>query len=185
MVLQAECVLVRSRYLTAFDMTVELRSCCTSIPPTKSQSWTEDKSMTLLPATCRQLYEETHALLYALNTFAFTDEQSMRVWFSCRTQTQKKQVRSLKLPDTASCYYRSPHDISLAAVYPQLQTIYIDMWRVVARENNPEELDQKILLQLLAAEKVKAWQKEGDSVKIVATEYVYRSTLFGAILVAA
>lgn len=84
--------------------------------------------MTPLPFICRQLCEERHALLYALNTFASTDEHSMRVWCSCRTQDQRKQVRSLKLPSAISGYYRSPHDISLAAAYPQLRTIYIDIW---------------------------------------------------------
>lgn len=85
MVLQPERVLVQSRYLTAFDMTVELRSCCSSISTTKAQTWSDGNAITLLPVICRQLYEETHSLLYALNSFAFTDEQSMRMWISCRT----------------------------------------------------------------------------------------------------
>lgn len=65
MVPQPECVLDRSRYLNAFDITLELRSCCTLTPPINSQPWIEGQSMTLLPVTCRQLYEETHALLSA------------------------------------------------------------------------------------------------------------------------
>jgi hypothetical protein len=138
--------------------------------------------MALLSVICWQLYEETHALPHALNTFAFTDEHSMRVWFSCHTQDQRKQVHSLKLPSAISGYYRSPHDISLAEVYPKLRTVYIDIWQVVASENELGKPSQEDLLQLLAAEKVKACQKEGHSVKIFATECVYRSTFFGGFL---
>lgn len=112
-------------------------------------------------------------LLYALNTFAFTDKQSMRVWFSCRTQSQRHQVRSLKLPSAVTGYYRSPHNISLAAVYPQLKTIYIDLWRVVEMENEIDDTSEEDVVRLLAEEKVKAQKKEGGDVKIVATEHVY------------
>ncbi|KAF3040077.1 hypothetical protein E8E12_005267 [Didymella heteroderae] len=182
MALQAECVLVRSRYLTAFDMTVELRSCCSNIPPTNSQTWSDCNSIALLPIMCRQMYEETHGLLYALNTFAFTDEQSMRIWVSCRAQCQRKLICSPKLPNTVTGYYGSSYGINFAAVCPQLRTICIDVWGIVTRENELEGVSQEELLQLLAAEKARACQKEGGSVKIVATECVYRSTIFGAFL---
>lgn len=45
MALQAECILIRSKYLTAFDMTVALRSCCSSTSPTHSQTWSEGSTV--------------------------------------------------------------------------------------------------------------------------------------------
>lgn len=104
------------------------------------------------------------------------------MWISCRTRSQRDQIRSLKLPTTATGYYRSCHDISLAAIYPQLRTIYIDIWRIVGVQTQLEGLSQEHVMRLLAAEKVKACQKEGGSVKIVATECVYRMTPFGPFL---
>ncbi|KAF1925337.1 uncharacterized protein M421DRAFT_8017 [Didymella exigua CBS 183.55] len=168
-------------------MTVALRCCYSTTPPTHSQTWSEGNAVILLPIICRQLYDETHGLLYALNTFAFTDEHSMRVWLSCRAHSQRKQIRSLKLPGGATGYYRSAHNISLVAVFPQLQTIYIDFWRIVQMENDLVSggLSQDDLVQLLVAEKSKAREKEGDNIRVIATECVYISTVLGGLVDAA
>lgn len=177
--------MVRSIYLTAFDMTVALRSSCSDIPPTRSQTWSEGRPTSLLPVVCRQLYEETSGLLYALNTFAFTDGLSMRVWISCRTPTQRQQIRSLKLPSSTAGYYKSPHNVSLVAIFPQLQTIYIDIWRIVERENKVGGIEQVDITHLSMVEQTKVRAKEENKVAVLTTECVYTSTVFGWLLRAA
>ncbi|KAF2622059.1 hypothetical protein BU25DRAFT_463196 [Macroventuria anomochaeta] len=114
------------------------------------------------------MYEEKHGLLYALNTFSFTDEESMRLWISCRSQNQRRQIRSFKIARSMAGYHKSPHKIRLATVFPQLQTIHIDLWHVVNMDM--DDLDgssQEDISCMVASEKSLIQKNEDESVKIV------------------
>lgn len=48
--------------------------------------------MTMVPAVCRQIYNETKSMSYARNEFSFQDEFTMRDWINKRAPAQKRML---------------------------------------------------------------------------------------------
>lgn len=174
MVLKSDCILIDWRYLTALDAKAALRSACSSKSPKRShgQIWQSDKPCILFPIVCRQIYEETHALLYTLNTFSFTTDTVMSSWISGRSLAQRQQVRSIKVPSNKSDYYRKTDASQLTLIFPNLQTIYIDLWDIVRRDGLHYATKKKVKA-MVEAETKRAAQWEGQSVRFICTSYRY------------
>jgi hypothetical protein len=108
-----------------------LKTRVQSRSPDKYAAWDNDGTLyTNLSSVCRQVYDQTQLLPYLLNTFTFRSSDTMLVWIGCRIPIQMEKVKFLKVPAYSERYYEEGSDKKFTDHFPQLEVLYVDLWRV-------------------------------------------------------
>jgi len=171
MVLQKPCLRIHDRVVHSLTADFILRSkvCYGGL----NKALVKDKeagSYPLLPLVCRQMYDETCLLPYALNSFAFTSMSALRIWTSSRLPIQLRQIKVLKTPIFSERAYFEQSSCRYTDLFPHLEVLYVDLWNArMSSEMNGWSADQ-IEQDLKERTKV-LLQRERSGLKIVVTEY--------------
>ena len=171
MVLQEPCLQVEDFLVHDLTADVILRTnICHGQLNKALVSDDEAGSYRALSLVCRQMYDETCLLPYALNSFGFTSHTAMRTWTSSRLLIQLQQIKVLKIPMFCELRYLNQPSWRFTDIFPHLQVLHVDLWN--ARDIpemsgwSAEQIEQdlqdrtKVLLQ-----------KERSGLQIVVTEY--------------
>ncbi|EDU50964.1 hypothetical protein A1F94_007232 [Pyrenophora tritici-repentis] len=133
-------------------------------------------SYTTLSPVCRQIYDETCLLPYALNSFWFYSTDAMQAWISKRLPAQLRQVKEVKVPAYFESRYEFEQGYKFTSYFPMLKVLYIDLWR--GRMCNEIIGWSKVQIdEDLQARRRSLLAKERAGLELVVTNYV--ATVFG------
>lgn len=171
MILQKSCLQTRERAVHNFTADVILRSKICHGELNKALV-TDDEagSYRVLSLVCKQMYDETCLLPYALNSFGFTSMSALRTWTSSRLPIQLRQIKVLKTPPFSDRAYFKQSYCRFTDLFPHLEVLYVDLWNArYSSEMNGWSADQ-IEQDLQQRTKV-LLQRERSGLIIVVTEY--------------
>lgn len=81
-----------------------------------------------LPRVCRQIYVESAAYVYTMNTFAFHSIATADRWIKNRCVGQRRLITSLDVPRTYARLYRSGFRKNFTTKFSNICRIGIDNW---------------------------------------------------------
>ena len=171
MVLQKPCLQIRDFvvHTPTADIILRTQICYGGL----NKALVEDKeaeSYPLLSLVCRQMYDETCLLPYALNSFGFTSMNALRIWTSSRLPIQSRQIKVLKTPISFERAYFEQSSCRFTDLFPHLEVLYVDLWNArFSCEMNGWSADQ---IEQDVQERTKVLlQRERSGLKIVVTGY--------------
>jgi hypothetical protein len=136
---------------------------------TENVAWDDIGSLYVtLSSVCRQVYNETSLLPYALNTFTFLSAEAMTLRISYRLPIQLEEVMALKVPkDFFLLSYEMTSSCTFTKWYSKLETLYLNLW---LRHGDMSGWTADRFRNHLDDRKKELLKKEKDDLKIMITE---------------
>jgi hypothetical protein len=142
----------------------------------------EGKPYCILSTVCRQLYDETCLLPYALNTFSPITLKRMDAWLSLRLPVQCNAIVSFKVTEAMVEDYWFDRHYTFSSMSPNIRRLYVDLWPLPRRHAQPlAPCTDTQLAEIITGLESHLEQKEDPGVSIIATrchiggEGVFRS----------